>query len=275
MNIDDEKLNKAFDELHDNTQEAEDVKEEKEETQEVEPELWKPSSWKEDELQNWESTPEQVRKAVERREREMNKFMEETAPRRKLAETFEQTTSRYADILEQAGIDPLNAYTESLEFYKVLRSDDENLKRQAINHIAQTYGVRLDAKEEPSDPITSAIRQELQGIKSELGNWKKQQAEAQQLEATKQIESFSKGREHFEQVRYQMGQLIQAGIASDMEEAYDQALKLNGLSEKKVAQAKKAASTNVDHKGAASSTKGQPKNWMEGLESTYDEVVNN
>ena len=270
MNIDDDKLNEAFDKLHDNTKEAEDIQEEQEEI----PEIWKPSSWKEEELQEWESTPEHIRKAVERREREMTRFMEETAPRRKLAESFEQTTSRYADILEQAGIDPLSAYDESLQLYKILRSGDVNLKRQAINHIAQTYGVNLDAKDEPSDPITSAIRQELQGIKSELGSWKQQQAEAQQMEAATAIERFSKGKQHFEQVRFQMGQLIEAGVASDLEDAYDKALKLNGLSEKKVQQARKAASTNIDHKGAASADKGKPKNWQDGLEQVYDEVVN-
>jgi len=278
MDINDEALNKAFDELHDNTKEADDVEvevetEEKEEKEET-PELWKPSSWKEDELQEWEAAPEHIRKAVERREREMTRFMEESAPRRKLAETFEQTTSRYADILEQAGIDPMSAYDESLQLYKILRSDDESLKRQAINHIAQTYGVKLDAKDEPSDPITSAIRQELQGIKSELGNWKQQQAEAQQMEAAAQIESFAKGKQHFEQVRYPMGQLIEAGIATDLNDAYDKALKLTGLSENKVTQAKKAASTNVDPKGAASAEKGKPKNWQDGLDSVYDEVVN-
>ena len=264
--FDDEKLSEEFE----NLENAETT----ENTEEEHIDLWKPSSWKEEELQDWEATPEHIRKAVERREREMNQFMEESAPRRKLAETFEQTTSRYADVLEQAGIDPMSAYDESLQLYKILRSGDVNLKRQAINHIAQTYGINLDATE-TSDPITSAIRQELQGIKSELGSWKQQQAEAQQLEAANQITAFSKGKEHFEQVKFQMGQLIESGIAADLQDAYDKALKINGLSEKKVEKAKKASSTNIDPKGAVSPSKGKAKFLSnEDLESTYDEIVN-
>ena len=275
MNIDDKALEEAFDRIG---KENEGVSEETTETTETTemPDLWKPSSWKDEELQSWETVPEHVRKAVERREREINKFMEDTAPRRKLAETFEQTTSRYADFLTQAGIDPMAAYNESLQLYSILRSGDENAKRQAINHIAKYHGINLDAKEEPSDPITSAIRQELQGIKSEIGSWKQAQAEAQQLEASSAIERFSKGKEHFDQVRFQMGQLIEAGLADSLDTAYEQALKLNNLSAKKEIDAKKkAASVNIDPKGAAAAGTKKPKNWMEGLEATYDEVVNN
>ena len=64
-------------------------------------------------------------------------------------------------------------------------------------------------------------------MRGEIGSFKEQQEQAQNAATLNEIAQFSKGKEYFEEVKPAMVKLLQSGMATTLQEAYDKALKLD------------------------------------------------
>lgn len=258
---------------------------------------WKPSSWKADELAEWDKAPASVRNAIERREREMNQFMERTAPLRRMGEEIVQAIQPYNNVLQADGITPQAATAEAAKLYAIFRTGTPEMKLSTIQQIAQYHGIDLSplaSGQMPQvDPQIAAIQRELSQTRQQLAAMSSSQTERENAALQQHFSVFAQNRPHFEAVRNDMATLIEAaahqGQNMTLEDAYDRAvwarpdLRQQLLAQQeaerakeqaqKIAEAKKAASVNVSPKGAPATSPSKPSNWMSGVDTYFDQLT--
>lgn len=159
--------------------------------------------------------------------------------------------------------------------------------------LARDYGVPLPGLEQRGiDPRTQWMEQQLNELRGTVGSFLSQQQAQAQAEINKTIESFSADTEkhpHFESVRESMAQLLEAGLAPDLETAYQRAVRmddslfdslLNSHQQQSTAQvqaiAQKAKSQAFSPKTStprSAVTNGGPKDLRSQLEDSFDKAV--
>jgi hypothetical protein len=126
--------------------------------------------------------------------------------------------------------------------------------------LAQQYGVSLgDAEgfqqEYPADPYVSQLQSELYSIKNELVGWKQQQEAAKNESLQAEIEEFSSKAEFFEDAKPTMITLLQSGVASTLQDAYEKAIRLDTDLFDRVQQSQQAAAESAKRKAADQAAK--------------------
>lgn len=161
------------------------------------------------------------------------------APR---AEVPAQPVSPVAEVLETykpfyaaRGIAPEQAVRLLFEAQKVL----EERPVEAIQILARQYGVDLTkfapqtqqqapaptAQPQANDPVLASVQKELADLKQFIVSQQQKAQEAESATVEQSIQSFASDPKHphFPAVRTAMGALMQAGVAKDMETAYEMA----------------------------------------------------
>lgn len=206
---------------------------EQEATGELETTTWEdrpPSSWKPAVREKWKDLPEEVRQEVLRREESsvlgIRKIHEQTEPYRALRERV----GPYLAEIHQRGGDPVQYTNSLLEMDRQIRHAQNPQQRLSVLlTVAEAYGVPLrnlvnqaagteviPEQPRPQSSIPPEVAREL----AEMRQWRQQQT---QSVATGEVESFGADKEFFHDVRGHMADLIEAGVAKDMHEAYDKA----------------------------------------------------
>ena len=186
-----------------------------------------------------------------------------------------------------------------------LAAADEALRTnpmQAIQEVARMYGIDLgqlqtggqQSQQAYMDPTQAALQQRLGQLEGYLQQQQRMQHEAEASQLNARIEAFKNDPKnaHFEAVRPYMAKLVQAGMASDLADAYEQAVKLHPEVSAKVAQdqraaedatrkqeaerkateAKRAASVNVATKGTIGASPTTPKSLEDTMRQVADRI---
>lgn len=231
-----------------------------------------PNTWRKQAAEKWGSIDPDIQDEIERREADIRNGIEQYRSKAQAADAFEQAIAPYRATLNGFGIPPHEAIGRLLATEHGLRYGNAQQKAAAFRQLAADYGVELTglAKEAPQiDPNLAALQQELGQLRSQLAQRETfaQQSEMQRLNS--QISEFAKSHPHFESVRESMGRLIEAGLATDLDEAYEKALwaspdlrqtllaeqqeKARQEATRKTEEARKAAAVNVPVKGTVAS----------------------
>ena len=185
-----------------------------------------PSSWKKDAQAAWETLPEHVKDDVLRRETDFHRGIEQYKVHAQRALAYEQALAPYQDTLKALNVAPEVAIGALFKADSILRNGLPHEKAAYFAQLAQEYGVPLDGIEQapPVDPAYRALLNEVRQLRQseQQREQERQRAEMEQLNST--ISKFAEGKEHFESVRDDMAALLQAGRASDLEQAYDMAI---------------------------------------------------
>jgi len=179
-----------------------------------------------------------IRRDVAKREEEVSNGFKAYSDKAKTYDAIDQVLSPVRATFQQAGIQ------NDADAIKALVSWEASFRNpatrdHAFRQLAQTYGFDLSTLvqspqsgspsaaqdiPEPLRPVLDQfgnVVQEVQSIKAQL-----QTSEQQRIAA--EFKAFAdNGHPHFEAVRVNMGKLMQAGLAQDMESAYQQALALD------------------------------------------------
>lgn len=187
-----------------------------------------PSSWSPKVREQWNTLPEDVRKEIIRREEAavvgVRRMQEEFAPVRQ----FTESLAPFLQDAAQNGFDPGQLVRNTLAAERALRSGDINSRFNALLSIADQYGLPLRQAlnsaagqqilpEAPQQPqLPPEVARELE----ESRRWREQQS-AQSYE--QQISQFAQNKEFFEDVRGTMADMIDSGLATSLEDAYEKA----------------------------------------------------
>ena len=138
--------------------------------------------------------------------------------------------------------------------HMVLTSAPYEQKVQLFHRLAQDYGIQLGESVAPTqqyqDPQSYALSQQLAALQNEVQQvrgWKEQQEQARLMAEIEKVRSNVEKFPHFEVVREDMAQLLERGLAQDLETAYAKAVRMNDEvfkleQERLLNQAKKEAS---------------------------------
>jgi hypothetical protein len=201
---------------------------------EVEEPIWKrpPSSWKRDYHEVWQTADDKLKEYAWQREEEMRKGVEPLLGKAQFADKMQRVMQPYEQTIRGLGMEPEIAVEALMRADYTLRTAPADQKRAYLAQLASQYGINLGeidpySQPGPVDPAVYQLQNELNNIRGEVVGWKQQQEQAQNQALQAEINDFAQTADHFEDVRPTMISLLQGGVATTLEEAYEKAIRLD------------------------------------------------
>lgn len=235
-----------------------------EEEKEVKPAIPRPTTWKKEYLPIWDKlttgqqlSPEEALKLAEysnQRESEYKKGVSTYKQEADNAKTLVEAIAPFIPDLQKQNIHPAAWINNLGRAHMILTSAPYNQKVELFHRLAKDYGIQLGESVAPvqqyQDPQSYALNQQLMALQNEVQQvrgWKEQEEQARLMGEIERVRSNAEKFPHFEVVREDMAQLLERGLAQDLETAYAKAVRMNDEvfkleQERLLAQAKKEAS---------------------------------
>lgn len=165
-----------------------------------------------------------------RREREMDKGLQDRATELKKYQPLEDVLSPHRDRLAMAGTDEAT-YIRSLIAADRMLSDPAT-RMAALGQIARSYGINLGQPPQGQQPQQGALPPELQGLFQEVSTLKQALAQRDQAQANQQqaaiqaeIQAFTNKPDviYYDNVKPMMADLLSTGHAKSLDQAYQMA----------------------------------------------------
>ena len=233
-----------------------------EQAEEVEEPIWSkpPSSWKREYHEPWQSVDPKVREYVWQREEEVRSGIEPMKTKAQFADQVNKAMEPYMPTIQGLGIDAPTAIQALMQADYTLRNSPPAEKRAYLAQLASQYGINLgdegyDQQVNPIDPAIYELRNELNSVRGEVVGWKRQQEEVQNQTLLSEIEQFAHKADFFEDARPTMIQLLNAGVATDLQDAYEKAIRLDPDLSEQVQQSRQAEADAAKSKAANKAAK--------------------
>jgi hypothetical protein len=226
-----------------------------------EPPVWErpPASWKKDYHEVWQTADPKLKEYAWQREEEMKKGVEPLLSKAQFADQIQQAIEPYQNNLKTLGIAPPQAIQALMNADNVLRHGTPQQKAQMFSTLSQQYGVNLseinNLQQQPVDPTVSMLQNELYSVRNEVMGWKQQQEAAQNQALLGEINTFAEKAQFFEDARPTMIQLLNSGMAQNLEDAYNKALRLDESLSGKVQQSTQAQAEAAKRESANKAAK--------------------
>lgn len=200
----------------------------------VEEPVWKrpPASWKKDYHEVWQGADDKLKEYAHQREEQMRAGIEPLKSKAQYADQMQEVIAPYLQTITGLGLDAPGAVKALMEVDHLLRTSQPHEKPQIFARLAHSYGINLNdvgglQQQAPVDPQFYALQNEVNSVRGEVQNWKQQQEQQQNQILLGEINQFSQKAEHFEEVRPVMIQLLHSGVATNLQDAYDKAIRLD------------------------------------------------
>jgi hypothetical protein len=197
------------------------------------PSIPPPNTWRKEVAEKWAAVPPEVQQEVLRREQDFHKGIEQYRQEAQFGGSMRQALEPFIPTMQALGVTPDVAVQNLLQADAKLRFGSPDEKVQFLGFLAQQYGVDIGKVQEykpaPVDPTLSALQQQmrqLQGYIEQQQNLGRQQAE-ETLHSEISRFAADPAHVHFEAVREHMAALLQAGLATSLDDAYAQAIYAN------------------------------------------------
>lgn len=196
---------------------------------EVKPAKPRPSSWKKDYEESWGKLDPTLQDYITQREADFAKGVSTYKNQWDQAQPILSTIEKFAPVLQQNGVDPAQWINSLGTAHQTLVYGNPEQKLQMFAQLANDYGVDLSGLlgGQQASPQFSMIAQELSQIKNQWQAFQSQQEQMEQTQLKSEIDSFSKDKPYFEDVRETMAGLLQNNMATDLQTAYDKAIRLH------------------------------------------------
>jgi len=219
-----------------------------------------PSSWKREYHEPWQSVDPKVREYVWQREEEVRSGIEPMKTKAQFADQVNKAMEPYMPTIQGLGIDAPTAIQALMQADYTLRNSPPAEKRAYLAQLASQYGINLgdegyDQQVNPIDPAIYELRNELNSVRGEVVGWKRQQEEVQNQTLLSEIEQFAHKADFFEDARPTMIQLLNAGVATDLQDAYEKAIRLDPDLSEQVQQSRQAEADAAKSKAANKAAK--------------------
>ena len=205
-----------------------------------EPPLEAPKNWSEDVRSKFKDLPRDAQEYMLKRDKEMTadytRKTQEVAEQRKSFESLDKVIAPMRQQIAASGVGEAEYISRLLNADYALR----NNPKMAIRQLAQGYGIDLSSIEdggsyEEPDSQIAQLQQQNQAILAELNQFKQQNLTSARQQTENQINNFAQSKDdkgnlkypHFNKLRIKMGNLIDAGEAQGLEDAYAKAVRLD------------------------------------------------
>lgn len=196
--------------------------------------VWKrpPQSWKKEYHDAWQKADPRLQEYAYQREEQMRAGIEPIRAKAEFADRMNEVLEPYMPTIRGLGIEAPQAVKALMEADNILRNSDPQSKLNYFHSLARSYGIDLSAQGQTApqatvDPNFVALQNELIKIRGEVTGWKQAQEEQANAVLLNEVSQFATKAEHFEAARPTMIQLLQSGVATTLEDAYNKALRLD------------------------------------------------
>jgi len=202
----------------------------------VEVKVTKPTTWKKEYIPIWEKlekgeqvTKEEFTKFAEyanKREDDYKKGVSTYRQEAEHAKTLRSAIEPYMGELQRKNVKPEEYISALARADQMLTHAPYEQKVQMFNQLAQSYGINLGGQVQPQDHLAHqlyTVNQEVATIKQRY----EQEEQSRLYSEIEKVRSNSEKFPHFDEVREDMAQLLENGIAKDLETAYTKAIRLN------------------------------------------------
>ena len=195
-----------------------------------------PATWRAAAKAHWDDVSLELKAEIYKREQDVFQGIGQYQAKAQVADTLMQAIQPYQPIIAALGADVPTALNEVLRTAAIFHVGTPAQKLATLKQIAQTHGIDIGSAagntagaDRFADPAVEELRQQLAQLGGFLANQQRAAQNSEAQSAWGEIVAFGTDTSHkyFEDVRVQMGQLINAGFASTLAEAYDKACKLN------------------------------------------------
>lgn len=187
-----------------------------------------PDGWSAAMKAEWPGIKPEVQAEINRREADMHRQFTTQDQDRTLGKGIREVAAPYLATIRAEGGDEKQAFQQFLNYAHIMRTGTPALKAQALQAIAQVYNVELGQPLQQAPQHQAAIQpQDVSALVQ--AEFDRQRQVQEQSALTSEIDAFKAepGHEHFETVKTLMGTLLQSGQATNLKEAYDQAIWAN------------------------------------------------
>ncbi len=214
----------------------------KDEAQEEEVKISRPSTWKKEYVNIWDKMEkgEQIDKEdfvkfaeyANQRESEYKKGVSTYKAEADRAKSYENAIAPYAQDLQRRGIQPTQYIENLVRAEQILSNAGYDQKVQVFQKLAADYGIQLNGNGQVTqlDPYTQQLMNQLNMVNQEVSSIKGRFAQEENQRLMGEIERVRSDVEkfpHFDAVREEMAQLLELGKAQDLETAYKKAVRMN------------------------------------------------
>ena len=238
--------------------EAPEVEVQEEVVAETKPAKPRPSSWKKDYEESWGRLDPNLQDYITQREADFAKGVSTYKAQWDQAQPVLNSIEKFAPILQQNGIDPAQWINNLGTAHQTLVYGNPDQKLQMFAQLANDYGIDLNGLTggQSVSPQFSMIAQELSQIKNQWQQFQSQQEQQEQAQLKSEIDSFSKDKPYFDDVRETMAGLLQNNMASDLNTAYDKAIRLHDDIWQKI-QSEQVKSSQTEQKSKLAAVKAK------------------
>lgn len=258
---------------------------EAQEAEEVEytPSVARPTTWKKEYLPLWDKldkgenlAPNEAKSLLQyqvQRENEFKKGVSAYRAEAEHAKTLTEAIAPFVPELQKNNISPAAWINNLGRAHVILSQAPMEQKIQMFEKLAQDYGIDVNSyvnrgqnTTQYQDPQAQMLMQQIQMLNQEVQQvrgWKEQEEQGRLMG---EIESFSSNVDkhpHFEMVREQMAQLLENGLAHDLETAYAKAVRLNdevwNVEQDRLLQSANQKSSNQQRVAKAKATAVSPR----------------
>jgi len=209
-------------------------------------EIKRPTTWKKEYLEVWNKMQEgkpldkaefaKFAEYANQRESEYKKGVSAYKAEADNARQLTEAIGPFIPELQKHGISP-SAWINNLgRAHYTLANGSYEQKLNAFNRLAQDYGIQLNqnALQMPEqayvDPYQQQLMQQLQATQqqvAQLSQIREQEENARLSNEISRVSSNKVAFPHFDMVREDMAQLLERGLAQDLESAYAKAVRVN------------------------------------------------
>ena len=212
----------------------------------VSEEVKRPTTWKKEYVEVWNKMQEgkpldkeefvKFAEYANQREAEYKKGVSAYKAEADNARQLTQAIGPFVPELQQQGINPVTWINNLGKAHMVLSKAPYEQKVQMFHRLAQDYGIQLnsDSLQMPQqayvDPYQQQLMQQLQATQQQVQHLSAIRDQEENARLTNEISRVSSNKvafPHFEMVREDMAQLLERGLAQDLESAYAKAVRMN------------------------------------------------
>ena len=242
------------------------------------------ASWKREAQTVLSQLPSETQKLIQEREEQFHKGIEQYKQDAFQGRTLNKALAPHMEYLNQVGVAPETAISTLIAAEKVLRTADPQTKTNMFMKLAHDYGIDVNSLTNiPFDPYKYQLEQQLQAQQAQLAQIMQSRQIAEEAQLGQTIEQFAQTHEYFDEVRETMADLLDKGLASDLNDAYSKAVRLNDdvfsrttQTSGQVNPVQRANNAAKAAKAAAVQVKGSPVGGLKPTEAkTTEEAVRN
>lgn len=212
--------------------------------------LGAPKTWNKEELATWATIPDAEKAKLvpilERREADFLNGISQYKGMAERGQAYETVVEPYRPILAAENVDPVQLFQSFASNHYLLSRGTPEQKVQLAANLLSGYNIPLvdllnhiadsGGEVKPADPEVTALKKEIEELKSGFTARQTQEAEAMMERLGKEIDDFRADKEahpYFDEVADDITRLFETRQAANLTEAYEKAVYLNPVTRQK------------------------------------------